>query len=60
MKIGVVVDNEYHTDVRVKREVRLLKTFGFEVFVLCLSYSKDYTYSEEGTLISPIFIPKKT
>ena len=59
MKIGVVVDNEYHSDVRVKREVRLLKTFGFEVFVLCFSHSKVYSYEEDGTIIIPIQLDRK-
>lgn len=59
MKIGIVVDNEYQSDVRVKREVVLLKTFGYEVYVLCLSFMPAYTYAEKGTHITPIYLRKK-
>lgn len=59
MKVGVIVDNEYHSDVRVKREVRLLKNLGYQVCVLCLSFNKTYSYKESGVTIFPIFIPRK-
>ncbi|WP_420318306.1 glycosyltransferase [Ekhidna sp.] len=59
MKVGVIVDNEYSSDVRVKREVRLLKTLGYEVYILCLSFNKIFSYQEDGVFISPLFISKK-
>lgn len=59
MKVGVIVDNEYHSDVRVKREVSLLRTLGHQVFVLCLSFNKNYNYQQEEISIHPVYISRK-
>lgn len=59
MKVGVIVDNEYSTDIRVKREVRLLSEFGFEVYVLCLAMRHPYDYKEEHSTIVPLWLPGK-
>lgn len=42
MKIGIVVDNELNNDIRVLREIRILKEQGFEIFVLCFGFLKTY------------------
>lgn len=59
MKIGVVLDNDYQHDPRVKREVKILKLLGYEVFLLCLTHDPAYNYAEEGLTIRPILIRKK-
>jgi glycosyltransferase involved in cell wall biosynthesis len=43
MNIGVIVDNDLNGDIRVLREVRILKENGIDVFVLCFGFSgKNY------------------
>jgi glycosyltransferase involved in cell wall biosynthesis len=42
MKIGVVVDNDLNGDIRVLREIRLLRNEGHDIFVLCFAYRKKY------------------
>ena len=41
MKIGVIVDNEFNNDIRVRKEVDILKNAGHSVFVLCFGFSKQ-------------------
>ncbi|MBK6949337.1 MAG: hypothetical protein IPH16_15870 [Haliscomenobacter sp.] len=38
MKIGVIVDNDLNDDVRVKREIKLLRNCGFDMGVLCFAF----------------------
>ncbi len=59
MKIGVIVDNEYHSDVRVKREVSLLKSFGFDISILCLSFDPSKDIKEEGVEIIALPLKRK-
>ncbi|WP_462248260.1 glycosyltransferase family 4 protein [Ekhidna sp.] len=59
MKIGVVVDNDYYKDVRVTREVRLLETYGFEVFVLCLTFKKPVEEVKGRVSIIPVYIHRR-
>lgn len=42
MHIGVVVDNEFDNDHRVKKEIRLLKEEGHTISVLCFDFGKHY------------------
>jgi glycosyltransferase involved in cell wall biosynthesis len=42
MKIGIVVDNELNNDIRVLREIGILKEQGDEIFVLCFGFRKKY------------------
>jgi len=42
MNIGVVVDNELNNDVRVLREIAILREQGFDIFVLCYGFRKIY------------------
>ena len=36
--IGIVVDNEFDSDVRVNKEVEILKKYGFKIkFYVCLT-----------------------
>ena len=59
MKIGIVVDNELNNDIRVLREIRLLKDQGFEIFVLCFGFFTTYKDPVEQIHITRINIPKK-
>ena len=38
ISIGVVVDNDFVSDVRVQKEVDLLQKNGFQVHVLCFGF----------------------
>src|ERR1035437_4970305 len=59
MKIGIVVDNELNSDVRVLREIGILKEQGFEIFVLCFGFRKTYSNPLPGISITRITIPRK-
>jgi glycosyltransferase involved in cell wall biosynthesis len=59
MKIGIVVDNELISDIRVLREIGILKEQGFEIFALCFGFFKDYNDPVDGIHISRIKIPGK-
>jgi glycosyltransferase involved in cell wall biosynthesis len=41
MKIGVIVDNELNNDIRVLREIEILREHGFEIFVLCFAFKSE-------------------
>lgn len=59
MKIGVVVDNEFNSDIRVQKEVDILVTNGFEVFVLCFDFGSgshpDYPFVVDRIRLRKIF-----
>ena len=59
MKIGIVVDNELNNDIRVLREIGILREQGFEIFVLCFGFGKTYEDPFEQINITRINISKK-
>jgi len=59
MKIGIVVDNELNNDIRVLREIGILKEQGFEIFVLCFGFIKTNKEPVSHTQITRINIPRK-
>lgn len=59
MRCGVVVDNELNNDIRVLREIRILKEQGFEIFVLCFGVRKTYINPVSEISITRINIPLK-
>jgi glycosyltransferase involved in cell wall biosynthesis len=59
MKIGIVVDNELNSDIRVLREIGILKEYGFEVSVLCFGFRKSYSNPLNKANITRINIPRK-
>lgn len=60
MNIGVVIDNDLNGDIRVLREIRILKGHGFDVSVLCFGFSgKRYDVPVEGIKITRIRISRK-
>ena len=52
MKIGVVVDNDFDSDIRVKKEVSLLRKNGYEVFVLAFGDETKKDQKEERIFLS--------
>lgn len=59
MNVGIVVDNELNNDVRVLREIRILKEEGFNIFVLCFDFRKIYKDPVSGIYITRIRIHRK-
>jgi glycosyltransferase involved in cell wall biosynthesis len=59
MKVGIVVDNELNGDIRVLREIGILKEQGFEIFVLCFGFFKTYREPVIQAQITRINIPRK-
>ena len=59
MKIGIVVDNELNHDIRVLREIGILKEQGFEIFVLCFGFFKTYKDPVNQIQVTRINIPGK-
>jgi len=59
MNIGIIVDNEFNEDIRVRKEVNILKGSGNNIFVLCFGFDGK-TYSHvEGVHVERIRIKKK-
>ncbi|MDD3737964.1 MAG: glycosyltransferase family 4 protein [Lentimicrobiaceae bacterium] len=56
---GIVVDNDFNNDIRVRREVEILKKNGFEVSVLCFGFDKKTYPPIDGVNIRRIRIKKK-
>jgi glycosyltransferase involved in cell wall biosynthesis len=58
MKAGIIVDNEFSSDARVKRQAMILSKYGIEVHVLCFGFKDQYNETE-GLFIERIRISKK-
>jgi glycosyltransferase involved in cell wall biosynthesis len=58
--IGIIVDNEFNQDIRVRKEVEILKENGLNVFVLCFAFNKKKYESVPNVKTSRIDIKKKT
>ena len=59
MKIGIVVDNELNNDIRVLREIGILKEQGFEIFVLCFGFFRTYNDQVSQIRVTRINVPRK-
>jgi glycosyltransferase involved in cell wall biosynthesis len=59
MRCGIIVDNELNSDVRVLREIGILREQGFEIFVLCFGFRKLYSNPLPGISITRITIHRK-
>jgi len=57
--IGVVVDNEFNTDIRVRKEVSVLARQGFRVFVLCFGFNGKILPEVDGVTCHRILLRKK-
>lgn len=58
MTAGIIVDNEFINDIRVRREASILKAEGYDVRVLCLGFGKDYA-EPEGLKITRIHLSRR-
>jgi glycosyltransferase involved in cell wall biosynthesis len=52
MKIGVILDNEFITDIRVSNEACYLKSIGYEIHILC----PDFDNHKEYEILNGIYI----
>ena len=43
--VSIVLDKEFYSDIRVRKEADILAKNGFNVFVLCYGF-KNYDYSK--------------
>jgi glycosyltransferase involved in cell wall biosynthesis len=59
MRTGIILDNELNNDIRVLREIGIMKEHGIEVFVLCFGFGKKYKNPVNGLAVERINIPKK-
>ncbi len=57
--IGIIVDNDFNNDIRVKREADILKRKGFNVVVLCFAFDNKQYDPIPGLTIHRIKIKKK-
>ncbi|MGC9374815.1 MAG: glycosyltransferase family 4 protein [Bacteroidales bacterium] len=46
MRIGVIVDNEFNHDARVRNECKILAEAGHQVTVLCFNFGKYQTFEK--------------
>ena len=62
MRIGMILDHIYPTDPRVKNEAESLIESGFEVYLFCLSFKKNFVKNEiiDGIKICRFFCSKIT
>jgi glycosyltransferase involved in cell wall biosynthesis len=58
MKIGVIVDNELNKDIRVLREIKILREQEHEIFVLCFAFGPDSCKAIPGITITRIKIKR--
>lgn len=60
MNIGIILDNDFNADGRVRNETGILRNAGHNIYVLCFGY-RGRTYEPvEGVSISRIIIRRKT
>ena len=58
MNIGVLVDNDFNNDIRVRKEVDILKKNGYNVNVLCFAFDKKHYPDIKGVNIVRIKIKR--
>ncbi len=59
MNIGVIVDNEFNVDIRVRKEVNILKGSGNNIFILCFGFDGKTYPQVEGVNVERIRIKKR-
>ncbi len=59
MNIGIIVDNEFNEDIRVHKEVTILKGSGSNIFILCFGFDGKTYPQVEGINVERIRIKKK-
>lgn len=59
LNIGIVVDNEFNNDIRVRKEVNVLSKQKYNIFVLCFGFDNKEYEDIEGISINRIYIKRK-
>ncbi len=59
MNIGIIVDNEFNDDIRVRKEVNILKESGNNIFILCFGFDSKKYPRVDGVHIDRINMKKK-
>lgn len=59
MNLGIIVDNEFNDDIRVRKEVEILKEAGHSIHVLCYNYHQKEYPVIDGVQIDRIEINQK-
>ena len=57
--IGMIVDNDFNDDTRLRKEVEILKKDGHNIHVLCFAYDKKKYSSVQGVNVCRIKIKKR-
>lgn len=58
LTIGVVVDNEFNDDIRVRKEVKVLLSHGYHVKILCLGHPYKKYSNDLDIEINRLILPK--
>jgi len=58
LNVGIVVDNEFNTDPRVLRLIKVLRESGYKINVLCYGYRGMKYKSIDGIAVRRIIIPR--
>ncbi len=58
MKVGIILDNEFNHDSRVRKEVELLKRSGHSIYVLCYAFNNEKYEEIEGINVTRIRIKR--
>ena len=58
MRVGIILDNEFNHDSRVRKQVELLKRSGHSIYVLCYAFDKKKYDDIEGINITRIGIKR--
>ena len=59
MHIGIIVDNELNNDIRVLREIRILRDAGHDIKILCFDFGNNLPDPVEGIQLERIRLNKK-
>jgi len=59
VNIGIIVDNDFNNDIRVRKEARVLLENGYKIFVLCFGYKGIEVKKIENIVIERISISKR-
>ncbi|CAL2087031.1 glycosyltransferase family 4 protein [Tenacibaculum sp. 190524A05c] len=56
--IGVIVDNEFNSDIRVRKEIEILKNNGHKIHVLCFAFDDKHYPNEDDINVVRISIKR--
>lgn len=58
--LGIIVDNDFNSDVRVRKEIDILKRHGLKINILCFAFDKKSYPEVDGVKTCRIEMKKKT